>query len=171
MLEYPWQYILPLAAGAIVALLAVVRAGRDMTRSGGPGIVSYELAEDVREVHRIFTRWGAAGQKAATSLLAIQYIWIILATALLFVAASSVASATGQAGIDWLRPTGRIAAAGALIAGMLNAVENAALLHQLRAVPTARSVRIARTAAQVKFALVSLALFYILYAFGRLQLQ
>lgn len=171
MLDHPWRYILPLAAGTILVSIVMARVGRDMTRSGGPRLVAYELAEDIREVHRIFTRWGPAGQRAAAASLKIEYVWIVLSTALLFVAASSIGAATGRAGMAWLMVSGRVIAVGALLAGVLNAVENAALLHQLRGEPTVRSVLIARTTAQTKFALVSLAVLYILYAFGRLQLS
>ena len=163
----PWWYFAALVVAVVVVRAWMARAGRAMTSTGGTGIVGYKLAEDVREVHRIFTRWGQAGCRAARASLRIDFLWLVLYTAALTWAVLAVGADSPVYPDSGLAHMLRWSLAfGAVAAGALDAVENVALLRQLRTGPRQRLVYVARLAAQVKLALVGIAFLYVLGVFG-----
>jgi hypothetical protein len=161
-----WILLAVVAAGSVL----LGRVGAGMRRSGGPGIVPFELAEDVREARRILTSWGVAGQAAARRSVLLDYGFLVAYSMLLALLSLYVADRADERGVTWLAVAGVVTAWLALVAGGLDAVENTALLRTLGGGPTAVSVRVAYRAAQLKFTLVAVCLLYFLLGLGLVSL-
>jgi len=63
-----------LAAGAAVQLAFFLRFERRMTRTGGPGIIAFELAGEDGSA-AILQRWGESGRAAARSSLRLDFVF------------------------------------------------------------------------------------------------
>jgi hypothetical protein len=166
----------PMWIGALLILTAVVfvvlrRPERAMRRTGGVGIVPFELAEDGREARRILAMWGPSGRKAARTSLLVDYVFLVLYSALLALACLYLGGHADDRHVGWLATAGVLVAWAALAAGLLDAVENTALLRVLHAgQPANATVSVAHWAARVKFVLVSLCVLYLLIGIGLLAL-
>jgi len=140
------------ALGMVVAML---RVGADLAVEAAPGgIVTYEFAGDLATVDRILEGWGEPGRVLAGIDLGLDY---------LFLAAYATALALGCAlAVPFLairsRLLGWLAAVlgwGQLLAGALDAVENAALIALLRGARDEALPVVAWWCAAVKFSLVA----------------
>ena len=144
-----------LALGATVALEVVLwRLNRPLVSAAAPaGIVSFELARTVERSATILASWGAEAHEDARVSLLVDYLFIVAYPAALAFGCLTTAA-------RWPRFGGvsRALAAGALVAGGLDAIENAALLVQLAHGATPTAALVAWGCASVKFALVLLAL-------------
>ncbi len=144
-------------AGLVVPMVALERR---MKRTGGPGIIPFELAGTHERANQILSAWGPDGRAAARTSLLLDYPYLVTYAGLQ-AALCDVASET-------LRQRGqrRLAEAGKAIsglqwgAGMFDALENAALLGVL-AGRRGRLPAVARRAACVKFAMLTAGWAYI----------
>lgn len=131
---------------------------RRMRRSGGPGIVAFELAGSASRAEGIMTRWGSSGQRAARLSLWLDFGYMAtygVLTALL------VDRARRRRG----HPAGLPAAVLVAVAG--DAVEGVSLLRVLRGTRIGVHARRAQIAALIKFAVLVGALGYAATASGR----
>ncbi|OBH55532.1 hypothetical protein [Mycobacterium sp. E2479] len=123
-----------------------------MRRSGGPGIIAFELAGSASRAEDIMSRWGSDGQRAARLSLWLDFGYMAtygVLTALL------VDRARRRRG----HPAGLPAAALVAVAG--DAVEGVSLLSVLRGRRIGVHARRAQVAALVKFAALVGALGYV----------
>jgi hypothetical protein len=150
--------------GAQLALLSPLLAEeRRMSRTGGPGIIPFELAGSSERAERILLTWGAPGQSAARRSLVLDYPYLTTYAPL-------QALLCTEAG-ETLRQRGRRRAASAapalawaqLGAGAFDAIENTALLAIL-AGHDGGLPALARRCALAKFALLAVAWAYMLLA-------
>jgi len=155
---------LPALAAAQLALLAPLLAQeRRMTRTGGPGIIGFELAGTPEHTERILRTWAAAGQTAARRSLILDYPYLATYAplqALLCTQAGEALRRRGRRGPAFAAPA---LAWGQLAAGAFDAIENTVLL----AILTDRDGRLpalARRCASTKFALLALGWAYMLLA-------
>jgi hypothetical protein len=128
---------------------------RRMMRTGGPGIIPFELAGTAEKAQAIMDRWGTEGRPAAQRSLVLDFPYLV--------AYSGVHTIWCRMASDTLRRHGRKGAAdlgdlvvrSQVLAGACDAVENAALLGVL-AGRTKTLPRLARSFALAKFALLAL---------------
>jgi hypothetical protein len=131
---------------------------RRMRRSGGPGIIAFELAGSASRAEDIMTRWGSDGQRAARLSLWLDFGYMAtygVLTALLVDRAR--------------RPRGHPAAlpAAVLVAVAGDAAEGVSLLRALSGTRIGVHARRARVAALIKFAVLVVALGYAATGPGR----
>lgn len=133
---------------------------RQMKRTGGPGIIPFELAGPARS-REILETWGDQGRSAARRSLLLDYLfpptYALLQALLCDVTAEELASQGRRVPAE----AGRAIGWAQLAAGGFDYVENTALLLVLTG-RDRRAPGVARQAALVKFALISLGQAYIL---------
>jgi hypothetical protein len=175
-----------IVASLVVAaffLAMITRAGHALRRTGGPGIVPFELAESPREADRIMRAWGPGGRAAARRSIGWDFGFIVAYVVLLGAAALHVASRADVADYAWLRVAELAVAGLAVLVGVLDTVENLVLLAELRAhdrlgdpaaldvAASARQVAAARKCARVKFGLAGAVGIAIFVGFGIVELS
>lgn len=152
-----WLAVLGLVGLGVV----LVYVGEPMTRDGGRNIVAFELADSGSTAGEIIDGWGTEGRTAARWSLALDYLWLVLYSAVLMIGAVLVAGMARDR--DWrqVERLGWLVAGLALVAGLLDAVENSLLLWQLGHGGGDGAAFVARLAATGKFLLVTAAIAYI----------
>jgi hypothetical protein len=165
----------------IAALLAVVAfvglwlaMNEAMEPAGEYSIVDFEFASTPERATKILDAWGADGRNGARRAIWLDYGWLVAYSVLLTLACGGLALAAFKRGMLRLSGFGWKLTAFVPIAGMLDAVENTALLIVLNgfagdAIGSAAPF-IAAEAAGVKFAIVIVALLYIFAAASWLAL-
>lgn len=139
------------AASFLGYTLVMLMLERRMRRTGGPGIIPFELAGSASRAEHIMTRWGSEGQRAARLSLWLDFGYMAtygVLTALL------VDRARRRRGHPTFLPAAVIVA----VAG--DAVEGVSLLKVLRRTRIGVHARRARIAALIKFAVLAGALGY-----------
>lgn len=156
-----------LGAGFALATATVVSGAlmrgpiRTMKSASGVGIVPFALAGTDQRAREILTGWGEDGVAAARRSLHLDFTFLVGYAGLGALLAGCSADPVGDAGWSWLTPVGWGAAAGAVLAGVLDAIENVALLRAIRSsldsdVDVSSDARVARRAATTKFVLAYL---------------
>lgn len=176
------------AAGVTLAFM--YRAERDMQRTGGPGLVPFELAESAREADRFLRAWGPDGRAAVRRSLRWNY-GFLLAYVVLFVAATlhvaAQADAVGYRPLVWLESAAAVAV---LVAGAADILENVKLRAMLDAherlcadkeqeparyatttTAARRQITVTRRAARLKFLLTGVVSAVVLAGFGVVELS
>ena len=148
-----WWALLVLTAAVVAVDRLMVpsrRVLRAQTRDDGSsfGIVDFELRAG--STRTILDTWGEVGVRAARQQIGLDFVWLVLYAAALAVACIAVGEELGG---TW-RAVGVALSYAAVAAGLLDAVENTALLAVLADRATAVPARIAQVAALTKFALV-----------------
>jgi hypothetical protein len=130
-----------------------------MMRTGGPGIIPFELAGSPERSRRIMEKWGAEGQAAARMSLLLDYPYLVTYTGLQVAACDAASQALRRRGAGILADAGRVIGPAQVAAGACDATENTALLGVL-AERSDRLPAVARAAARAKFALLALGWLY-----------
>lgn len=156
----------------VVAAVAVAWLSLEMDKSMQPavddsefGIVSFEFARTPERATEILDDWRLAGREGARQAIKIDYGFLVAYSVLLAVASGSVAMASARRSWAPAQRAGWALAGLSLVAGLLDAVENAALLNTLDRYDSADisslATVLASTAAAVKFAIVLAAIIYL----------
>jgi hypothetical protein len=148
--------VLLLLAALVLALGGVLAAldARLRTPAAPHGIVSFELAGSRASAARMLDSWGEPGRRSAARILVLDFAFLALyapGLALLCTAATQRARRTGSR----LAAPGAFVAWGQLAAGLLDALENLALLRVLATSAAAPWPALAAACAWPKFALVA----------------
>lgn len=146
--------ILGLAQAAL--LVPLLEMERRMRKTGGPGIVAFELAGTPKRSTKIMRKWGAEGQAAARISLVLDYPFLVTYSGLQFIGCMW---ARDQLRSGPLAAAGRVIAPAQIAAGAFDAVENTALLG-IVAGRTGRLPAVARASALAKFALLTVGVLY-----------
>ena len=147
---------LPLFGAAWAALLApLLGLERAMRRTGGPGIVPFELAGTPERSRAIMDRWGEEGRAAARRSLLLDYPFLVAYTGFNVAACGAASDALRERGLTGLASAGRPLAAAQIAAGTCDAVEDTALLGVL-AGRDDRLPAVARAFAIAKFTLLAI---------------
>jgi hypothetical protein len=125
---------------------------RRLRRTGGPGIIPFELAGSASRAEDMMQAWGPEGQRAARLSLWLDFGYMLSYGAL---TAALLDRARRQRG----HPAVLTALAVGAVAG--DAVEGISLLDVLNGRRVAASARRARTAALAKFAMLAASLGYL----------
>ena len=135
------------ATGALLVPLADLE--RRMKRTGGGGIVPFELAGTRKRARHTMTMWGEDGRSAARTSLLLDYPFLVAYTGLNLAVTELAATALPKP----LAALGPAVAAGQVAAAACDAAENTALLGVLSG-RDQRLPAVARAFATVKFALL-----------------
>ena len=141
------------ASGVYAAYtVLMLEVDRRMRRTGGPGIIAFELAGEADRANDIMTLWGVRGRRLARASLWLDFGYMVSYSAL----AALLVDRT-------LRRRGHPRALTTFVAGALggDAIEGIALLRVLKGRGIATDVRRARVAALTKFALLAVCLVYV----------
>jgi hypothetical protein len=131
---------------------------RRMRRTGGPGIIPFELAGNASRAQDMMDRWGDDGRRAARLSLWLDFGYMATYGAL---TALLVDRARRRRGHPAILPTAAIAAVAA------DAAEGVSLLRVLDGTDIAVHARRARNAALIKFAVLVGSLGYVARAFAK----
>ncbi len=152
-------WLLGLATAA--QLRAFLAFERQMKRTGGPGIIPFELAGSTERARQILKAWGPHGRAAAKNSLRLDYLFPPTYGTLQALACAATAEGMAKRGRNVLAAVGGPIGWAQLSAAGFDYAENTALLLIL-AGRDRRAPRVARQAAVVKFALISIGQGYIL---------
>lgn len=122
-----------------------------MRRSGGPGIIPFELAGNATRAEQIMRRWGPDGRRAARISLWLDFGYMLTYGTLTALLLDRVRSMRGHPSFV---PAVIVPAVAA------DAVEGVSLLQVMKGADVAVNARRARNAAVVKFAILACALGY-----------
>ncbi len=171
-LHHPFEWLpvsiqkrafLPLAAAAIVLMIALQILGGPLAERVSGGIIAYELAGDLTTAQNILRAWGSAGQVYAGLQLGLDYTFIVAYTSAIALGCALVARAFHRKRSPFAR-LGVWLAWALFLAGLLDAIENYALIQLLVGSQDPLLPLIARWCAIPKFAIVGAGLVYVLAA-------
>jgi hypothetical protein len=149
-----------------------------LANTPGPSIVAFEFAGTQPRAYEALRLWGPNGQQAAKTMLITDSILIAGYVTLLGSVALTFAETAAQASRSWVGVSCRFLAIGVAAAGMLDLIENAALLHVMakyrRLSDTQRALTatmpalglgpgIAKICAQIKFVLLGVVIAALLF--------
>ena len=147
--RYPVAALAALFVGYTGVMLSIERRLR---RTGGPGIITFELAGSASRAEDMMHAWGPQGQRAARLSLWLDFGYMLSYGTL---TAALLDRARRQRG----HPAGLPAFGVGAVAG--DAIEGVSLLNVLNGRRVAASARLARTAALAKFAMLAASLGYL----------
>ena len=127
---------------------------RRMRRTGGPGIIPFELAGSASRAEDIMTRWGSDGQRAARLSLWLDFGYMATYGAFTALLVDHTRRRRGHPAV---------LPAAAIVAVAADAAEGVSLLKVLRGTQVAVHARRARVAALIKFAVLACALGYVAF--------
>jgi hypothetical protein len=158
------RVMLALTVGEIAQLGPLLSLERRMKRTGGPGIIPFELAGTTERSQQIIKTWGEQGRAAARRSLLLDYPFPATYASLQAMACTASANALSNRD-SRLADIGGLFAWAQLMAAVFDYVENTSLLLIL-AGRDGRLPMIARRAALAKFVLIYAGLAYMLVAGG-----
>jgi hypothetical protein len=151
-----------LTVAEIAQLGPLLSLERRMKRTGGPGIIPFELAGTAERSRQIMETWGEEGRAAAKRSLLLDFPFPATYASLQAMACAASSDALSVRG-NRLADVGGLFSWSQLAAALCDYVENTSLLLIL-AGRDGRLPMVARTAAQAKFVLIYTGLAYMLLA-------
>ncbi|HEY7951181.1 MAG TPA: hypothetical protein VID51_10175 [Solirubrobacterales bacterium] len=149
----------------LLLLLAMSPAENRMKDTGGPGMVPFELTGGQDRADEILAEWGEEGQDAARESLWIDFGFLLAYGTFLTLALAATRDLAIRRGWHRVGAIGRVVVSfGALVAAF-DAIENVCLLLTLDGAGAAFPL-LATIFASCKFALLAMAIAYILAGFA-----
>ncbi len=142
-----WTTTATLAYATVMLVLE-----RGMQKTGGPGIIGFELAGNAERAQEILTTWGEQGRRWARWSLWLDFGYMLTYGTLALMLIERARSRRGDPIALRLLPIGAVAG---------DAIEGVALLKVLDGAALDANARRARTAAVTKFALLGIATAYV----------
>ncbi len=156
------------AVAAVVLNLAMQVAMQPAVDDAPFGIVDFEFASTPERAGEILDAWGSDGRDGAATAIALDYGFLIAYSALLALGTGSISLAADARGWNRTARAGRRLVILAPVAGVLDAIENTALLNVLGAHQAGEisevATLIAESTAAPKFAIVIVGFLYIVIA-------
>jgi hypothetical protein len=153
-------WILGIATVVLFAILAAI--DRQMTDTGGPGIVGFELARTSGRAAEILGQWGASGQDAARASLWLDFLYLTTYGAFLWLAVRALRDRLAWRGIDGFARLGDYVAPLPLVGAACDALEDVFLLLALGGHGGGSAPAIATAFASVKFVCLGIVVLYLL---------
>jgi hypothetical protein len=146
------------AIAAVILTILLGRIGAPLKTPAAPdGILSYELAGTYERSAAILASWDEPVRESARLSLAVDYFYIVAYALAISLGCAIVAGRLRGRRRD-LSTVAVVLSWAILVAGLLDAVENAALLRELASGPGATMARIAMVASITKFTFVAASL-------------
>ncbi len=160
--QKPVFIVLAVAAVLLMAVLQVL--GAPLKTDAAPaGIVSFEVAGDLTSTQTILRSWAGTGQVYAGLQLGLDFLFIVAYTGAIALGCALCAQALQDRG--WrFAPLGLLLAWALFIAGLLDCIENYALIQLLVGSQNALLPLVAQWCAIPKFAIVAAGLVYVVAA-------
>ena len=145
-------------------MLVMNTAGKSLNTEEAPyGIISFELAGSVQKTEDILNSWDPAAQLRASFIQGLDFLYLVIYSTTLVLAVLWASETLFKAG--WPPASAGIYLAwGMWLAGVLDAVENIALVGMLFGNILSPLPEVAAVCAIIKFALIFIGLVYTLYA-------
>jgi hypothetical protein len=152
----------PLLVLTLVVMASLQGLGGPLQTAAAPlGIVSFEFAGTLPAAQTMVESWGATGRVHAGLNLGLDYLFIVAYASTIGLGCVLVArSLAGRFGVVY--PVGAALAWALLAAGLLDALENYALIRVLLGSPSAAWPAVAQWCAIPKFLIVAAGLAYVL---------
>lgn len=170
-LHHPFEWLapsiqkrafLPLVVVTILVMIALQILGAPLKTDAAPdGIISFEVAGNLPSAQNILVSWGSGGQVYAGLQLGLDYLFIVAYTTSIALGCVLVAQALFNKRSSFAM-LGRGLAWALFIAGLLDAIENYALIHLLVGSQDALWPLLAQWCAIPKFAIVAAGLLYVI---------
>ncbi len=170
LLRHPFQWIAPSAQKkafiallilALVLMLSLQVLGEPLQTSDAPlGIVSFELAGSLSAARSVLESWGPRGRIDAGLNLGLDYLFLFAYTGAIGLGCVLLAQDLSRR-IRSLALAGVVLAWGLILAGLLDAVENYALIHVLLGSQREFWPVFAQWCAVAKFLIVAAALLFL----------
>ena len=128
--------------------------------AAGASIIDFELAGTLSKAQTIMAGWGEANKQVARQQTYVDFVYLVLYP-LTIALGCGLAARQFSAG-SWLVTVGLYVAWAQLVAGLLDAIEDVALLQLLQGSQNPSLPLLARWCALPKFAIVILGLIYVL---------
>lgn len=159
------HFFLAAFSATLVLWLALLMLDKGLQGERGPlgGIVALQLAGSLDAVGQLLALWGGSGKVLAAFQLGIDYLFIVLYTTAIALGCAVVLSDASQ-NFRFVRGLCTAIAWGVVVAGMLDALENAALIKLLVGPTNAALPLIATTFAALKFLLLAAAIIFLVCA-------
>lgn len=157
-----WRLFLLTVILSIAVMIALDDQGRGLKLPESPwGIVSFEFAGSGEGAARILAAWGEKGKVLAGINLGLDHLFILVYATALSLGAGIAARSQGRFS-ERRQQIGYLIAWGALLAGILDVVENYALIEVLVGAGGDWWPQVARGCARLKFSIVGIALAYVI---------
>jgi hypothetical protein len=149
---------------AMVALdIALVVIDRSLQATGGPGIIGFEFVGSQANATRIMAEWGGHGRDLARLSLWLDFAFMASYGAFFAMAGFATRDWARARDLRALARAGALAPYFAIAAALFDMCENISLLLVLGGHGAAAAPVVATTCASVKFALITLAIAYVLW--------
>ncbi len=147
---------------SLMLLSAMSLLDKNLKTAAAPrGIISFELAGDLERGNRILASWQTEGKIRAALSLGLDYLFLIVYALFISLACVLIGRRSGPKYRLWAY-WGFVLGWGQLLAALLDAIENFALIRLILGSPRDVWPIIARWCAIVKFSIVGAGLAYIL---------
>ena len=157
-----WRLFLLVLFLSVVALVALNEQGKRLVTAESPqGIVTFELVGTADGAARILASWGPEGRVVAGLNLGFDYLFMLVYAVGLSLGASIAARQQGRFS-EVRKQFGLCLAWAGLLAGLLDAVENYALIKILFGAGGEFWPTLSRGCARPKFAIVGVVLTYVI---------
>ncbi len=153
-------FVVTLTTALLLAIVLVILGGDLKTTDAPGGIICFELAGDLATAEQIISSWGDTGRTLAAFHLGIDYLFLVLYPLAISLGCSLIVVRLAPGFRPWVLVGGWLAWA-QLLAGLLDFVENWALISLLFEEKAAWLPVIAFWCAAIKFALVGAGLCYL----------
>lgn len=159
-------------SGGLLLVLALI--DRELTSTGGPGIVPFELAGSTDRANEILAEWGEDGRDWARLSLWLDFPYLVAYTAFFVLAVAALREAARDRGWRRYAAAGSAIAIAAVAGGLFDAIEDVSLLLVVGGDVDTAAPRIATAFAIAKFLAISATGLYLLgglVALGRERLR
>jgi hypothetical protein len=151
----------------MVALdIALVVIDRRLQATGGPGIIGFEFVGSRGRANEILVEWGEHGRDLATLSLWLDFAFMASYGAFFALAGFATRDFARAQGLRALARAGEVAPYLAIAAALFDMSENIMLLLVLGGHGGSVAPVLATTCASCKFALITLAIAYVLWGLG-----
>ena len=161
MVEQTRAFVLLFVLTIVVMFVLQVLGGPLITDAAPSGIVSFELAGTLARAQRMVESWGPVGRIYAGLNLGLDFLFLVAYPLCIGLGCVMVARAF-SARLAFLSPVGVVLAWGQWLAGLLDAIENCALIQLLLGSQNASLPVVAQGCAIPKFLIVGLGILYVL---------
>jgi hypothetical protein len=150
-----------LAGVTLVLLVGLAILDGQLQDTGGPGIISFELAESTERATEILGQWGLSGRDTARASLWLDFLYLAAYGAFFSLAVRAVRDAAAKHGwTGFARPGTRIALL-PIVAAVCDALEDVNLLWVIAGHANSPAPLLATAFASVKFVTIGISVLYL----------